>query len=294
VNKLDRTRLLAILVIFFSIIYFYLNIFYPIIIPSFLRIGVTRKPINILLLGTDITFNYMTNKPMPNVDGRTDTIVLAHIDPIKSELNLLSVPRDTLVSIPKYGWQKINAAHVFGGNELTKSILTDLTGQKIDYFIEVKPTAVSRLVDLLGGVTLYVEKDMRYVDRAQNLNINLKQGWQKLSGAKAHEYIRFRHDPFGDIGRVGRTQKFLSAATAELGRPRNIVKAPFAVNAALQEIKTDLPITEIFRLLNWMRMLAAGAVHTTTVSGEVSSAAGVGSVWQVDKRGLQKNIEEFF
>lgn len=290
-NRIEFTRITAILVIIFGVVYFYLNILSPRLIPPSLRIGITRKPTNILILGTDITFDAVTHKAMPKVNGRADTILLAHINPVRSEINLLSIPRDTCVRIPEYGLKKINAANAYGGTPLIKQTVSEFLRQKIDYYVEVKPTAVTRFVDLLGGVTLDVEKDMRYTDHAQNLKINLKKGMQKLNGKQAHDYIRYRNDFQGDIGRVERQQKFLRALVSSLTRPTNIFKAPFALRSAFQEIQTDLTPSQIIRLLNFTRM---ATVRSRMLSGEVSYIEKVGSVWVPDKAALEETLKDYF
>ncbi len=292
--RLDLIRITAVLVVILSIAYFYLNIFSPRSIPKSLRVGILRKPLNILILGTDITYDAVTLKPMPDREGRADTILLAHVDPIRYRINLLSIPRDTLVNIPNYGKQKINFANAWGGKSLTRQIIADLTQQKIDYFMEIKPSAITRLVDLLGGVTLFVEQDMRYVDRSQNLNINLKKGRQNLSGKQAHDYIRYRDNIRGDIVRIEHQQNFLKATARELTKPSNVLKAPFAVYGALQEIETDMPLSKIIRLLNLTRMFSVEDVQTVMVPGDVTTEAEVGSVWIADESALKETIEEYF
>jgi polyisoprenyl-teichoic acid--peptidoglycan teichoic acid transferase len=293
-RKIDLTRIVAVIVIVLAVIYFYLNIFSPTTIPDFLRIGVLREPINILMIGTDITYDAVTLKPMPNRKSRADTIVLIHIDPINFRASALSIPRDTLVDIPDYGKQKINFANAWGGRSMVKQIVSDMTGQKIDYFIEIKPTAVTKLIDLLGGVTVYVDVNMRYQDRAQGLNIDLKKGWQKLSGKQAHDYIRYRDNYRGDIVRIEHQQNFLKATAKELTKPTNIIKAPFAVLTALQEIKTNLPFSKILRLLNLARMFPMENIQTVMAPGDVTMEAQVGSVWIVDDLAMQSAIKNLF
>jgi LCP family protein required for cell wall assembly len=290
-KRIDLVRAAAVVAVIYAVVYFYLNILSPRLIPPSLRIGIIRKPTNILILGTDITFDAVTHKPLPKVNGRADTILLAHVDPIRSKINILSIPRDTCVSIPKYGLKKINAANAYGGIPLIKQTVSEFLRQKIDYYIKVKPTAVTKLVDILGGVTLDVEKNMRYTDRAQKLNISLKKGRQKLSGKQAHDYIRYRNDFQGDIGRVERQQKFLREVVKSLTKPTNIFKAPFAIRSAFQEIQTDLPPSQLIRLLNFTRM---AAVRSSMLSGEVSYIEKVGSVWLPNKAALEKTLEDYF
>lgn len=293
-SKINFARILAVFIILIAIAYFYINIFSPASIPKTFRIGLLRRPVNILVIGTDITYDRETLKPMPNRKGRADTILLAHIDPIKERISILSIPRDTLVDIPSYGKQKINFANAWGGLKLTKQIITEMTGKKIDYFVEVKPTAVIKLIDALGGVTLYVEVNMRYRDRAQGLNIDLKKGWQKLSGRQAHDYIRYRDNFRGDIVRIEHQQNFMKAVVKEMIKPSKVLRAPQALYTAMQEIKTDLPISKIIRLLNMSRMMALDDIYTVTIPGDVTMEAGVGSVWIPDQVAFEKELNQYF
>ncbi|MFH1386223.1 MAG: LCP family protein [bacterium] len=293
-RKLDLIRLLAILTIICGIIYFYVNIFQPRLIPNIFRIGVINTPINILIVGTDLNFDAETGKRLVNTVGRTDSILLARIDPIRYKINLLSIPRDSFVPIPGHREQKINAANVFGGIKLLKETIKDLTGKEIDYYIEIDPYAVIKLVDLIGGVDYYVEKDMYYVDNAQNLHINLKQGWHKLSGKEAQDYMRFRHDMSGDIGRIDRQQRFLQAIFLDFAKPNNIIKAPVAIGLAAKQVSTDLPLTKIIRLANFVRMLSPTDIHSFTAVGSPEESSQAGSILRLDQKELAKIVREVF
>jgi LCP family protein required for cell wall assembly len=293
-KKIDLVRICAIIVTFAGIIYFYPNIFSPQLLPKSLRIGVLRKPLNVLILGTDITYDRETRLPMPERQGRADTILLAHLDPIGSRVSVLSIPRDTYLEIPGYGMMKINVAHAYEGAPLVKRTVENFTGLRIDHYLKIRPTAVTKLVDQLGGLTLDVEEDMQYVDRAQGLMINLKKGKQKLSGKEAHDYIRYRDNLRGDIARIARQQKFLKALFLSLVNPANVFKAPFAVQACLQEIETDLALSQTLRILNWSRMLEINKVSTVMAPGDVSYIRGAGSVWMVDEAALAEEIKQLF
>ena len=290
-SKVDQTRILAVLVIILSILYFYLNLFSPHTLPNFLRVGSVRRPINLLIFGTDLNYDSETGKPIAGMVGRTDTLILAHLDPARGQINLLSIPRDTLVTIPGYGMAKINAANVYGGKELEIETVRIFTHKPIDYYIGIDIGSFIRLVDMLGGVNLYVEKNMRYIDRAQKLNIDLTMGWQKLSGEKAHEYIRFRHDAEGDIGRIQRQQNFLRALLITLIRPSNLLKSPYAIWFTLKDIKTNLAPTLAIRIFNFARM---SRVKAFSVAGESTMVDGVGSVWIPDKQEMKKILDEYF
>jgi polyisoprenyl-teichoic acid--peptidoglycan teichoic acid transferase len=293
-TKLDRYRLLALITVFGGIVYFYVNLFLPHYIPRIFRIGVTRQPTTILLVGTDLNFSAGSSQALLGSDGRTDTILLLRIDPVTYRVNALSLPRDSFVNVPGYGYQKINAAHVFGGIALTERTIEELTGKHIDHYLELNPYGVIRLIDLLGGIKIYVEKDMYYVDNAQHLNINLKQGWQKLSGLQAQDYLRFRHDAAGDLGRIERQQKLLRALLLTLARPANIIKAPVALRIALESIKTDLSFANIIRLANFARLLAPDEIHTFTPSAESGTSTYAGSILYLDRASLDEILKDRF
>jgi LCP family protein required for cell wall assembly len=293
-KKVDYYRILAILIVICGIIYFYCNIFAPKLIPKTLRIGTLRRPTNILVVGTDLNFDIVTRKQLKEMDGRTDSILLLHFDPVRYKLSALSIPRDSFVMIPGYGMQKINAANVYGGIGLTEQTISNLTGLHIDGYISIDPSAVVKLVDLIGGVTLYVEKDLYYTDRAQKLYINLKQGWRRLSGIEAQGYIRFRHDATGDIGRIERQQKFMQTLFQSFASPSNLLRAPLAIDIAMQNIKTDLPLSQLIRLTNFARMLSMDELKSFTAPGEVGESSYAGSIVNLNKPELDKIIRDYF
>lgn len=293
-KKIDRYRLLAVATIFFGVLYFYANLFIPKIIPRTFRIGTIRIPATILILGTDVNFDVNTGEPIEKSNSRTDSILLLRADPVHYKMNVLSIPRDSFVPIPGHGVNKINAANVFGGIELAKTTVANLAGKNIDYFIEINPYGIVKLVDLLGGVKLFVEKDMYYIDHAQNLHINLKKGHHRLSGKEAQDYIRFRHDATGDIGRMERQQKFLQALFLSLARPANIMKAPLIIDIANKYIKTDLPLLKIIRLSNFVRMLSLRDIRTFTPSAESGTSDYAGSILLLNKYELEKILNAYF
>lgn len=293
-NSIDLIRVLAIFTIVCGMLYFYANIFIPRLVPKVLRIGSIRRPTTLLILGTDLNFSAETGEPLPEMNGRTDTILLMRIDPVNYRSFLLSIPRDSFVDIPGYGYQKINAANVFGGVDLLKKTLKNLTGLDIDYYIKVNPYAAVKLVDLLGGVDIYVDNDMYYVDRAQKLKINLKKGWHHLSGREAEGFIRFRHDTFGDIGRTRRQQRFLETVFRSFTRPDNLLKAPLAFYIAKRYIQTDLPFLKTIRMVNFARALSFSDIQTLTASGEDGTSDYAGSIWLLDRPGLARIIKDHF
>lgn len=192
---------------------------------------------NILLLGVD------SNGADSDlwVGTRTDTIILMNIDPRTKTVNAISIPRDSKVFLPEgMGTQKINAAHAIGGIKMTIKTIEDTLGVKIDRYIMFHDDGVRAIVKALGGVDIYVEKNMKYDDFAGKLHINISKGKHHLTDKDVVEYLRFRHDAMGDIGRTKRQQWFLRGLLADLKKPETIVKIPKLVSVAHKYVKTDM------------------------------------------------------
>ena len=209
--------------------------------PEFaLPFGPRRQ--NILLLGVD------SNGADSDlwVGTRTDTMILLNIDPRTKTVNAISIPRDSKVYLPKgMGIQKINAAHAIGGVEMTIKTVEDTLGIHIDKYIMFHDEGVRAIVQALGGVDIYVEKNMHYNDNAGHLHINFTKGKHHLTEKDVVEYLRFRHDALGDIGRTQRQQWFLRGLLADLQKPETIVKIPQIVSVANKYVKTDMSAYEM-------------------------------------------------
>ncbi|NQU16482.1 MAG: LCP family protein [Candidatus Saganbacteria bacterium] len=263
-HKIDLLRIIVIFFIIAWILFFYINLLTPSRLPPMLRFGILDKPLNVLILGTDLYFDAETRKTKP---GRTDSMLLLRYSPKKQKFIFVSIPRDSYVNISGHGMNKINSAFVMGGIPLVKNTLEDLTGKEIDRYIILNTTLLIKIVDLLGGVDLYVDKDMKYSDRAQNLHIDLKKGSQKLNGKQVNQFIRYRLDPMGDITRVKRQQQFLKALLKKMARPVQIIKAPLILNLLKENIQTDLSIKEIILLLNSARMMGKDDIQSFMLPG---------------------------
>ncbi|OGC06827.1 hypothetical protein A2526_01885 [candidate division WOR-1 bacterium RIFOXYD2_FULL_36_8] len=292
-NKIDFLRLLALLILVLGIIYFHINIFLPSKIPFLFKLGVIDHPLNILVLGTDITFIAETGKADLTVNGRSDSILLIHYDPAKSKASIVSIPRDSYVNIPGYGYNKINASFALGGTKLTKETVEKMTNAKIDKFILINTKGIIKLVDILGGIWVDVEKDLYYTDKAQNLYINLKKGYQKLSGEEVNEYIRFRHDAIGDIGRIQRQQNFLRALAKQIMNPISTIKAPFIIEVIRNNVKSDLSLQEFILLINSFRTIPYENISTHMIHGEPANN-WAGSVLMLKQEEINKIIQENF
>jgi LCP family protein required for cell wall assembly len=172
----------------------------------------------ILILGSDRRFvDIKQHNP-----ARSDTILLVRLDPGKPATTVLSIPRDLMVDIPGFGRDKINAAYADGGPRLTVETIRNLFHFPINHVINVNFGGFRRAVDKLGCV--YVDIDRRYFNNnnppagggGNYATINIQPGYQKLCGADALDYVRFRHLDT-DFVRAARQQDFLRQAKDQLG-----------------------------------------------------------------------------
>lgn len=254
------------------------------------------RRINILIMGSDYNYSYgkRIDDKVSGVRSRTDTIMVASLDPTTQELSILSIPRDTRALLTGYHYDKINAAMTYGGVDLVKSTVSDLVGIPIDYYMALKVDGLVNTIDILGGIRIYVEKDMYYVDETAHLGINIHKGWKEsMNGEQAHQYIRFRKDELGDIGRVQRQQKFIRAALDKLLQPQTLLKLPTLLKHLNENIETDLPSEVILQLANFGRSMDRDKVRMVMLPGTFSTISGI-SYWEPNLYELRKVINQMF
>lgn len=215
-------------------------------------------------------------------EGNSDTILLAHLDIDQRTATLVSIPRDTWVSIPGHGHGKINEAMGDGGPTLSAGVVSTLLGGvPIDATLAVQPQDAKQLVDAMGGLNVNVERDMDYDDNNGNLHIHLKKGEQYLTGGQVVEYVRFRHDAEADWGRVRRQQQVLRDLCDQMGRPEHWVKVPKLLALARKDVKTTLNDGQLAALLEIYRNVPQDNIRSFTLPGR-PSWVGDASVVQID------------
>ncbi|KGQ21413.2 LCP family protein [Thermus filiformis] len=209
------------------------------------------RPLNLLVLGVSPEYSGYHKRAPERFRGLTDTLLLVRLDPGANRVVVVSIPRDVWVNLPGHGWHKINAANPLGGPELSVRAVEALTGVRVDGYVMVSLEALRRAVDALGGVRLCVERPMHYTDRAAGLRIDLEPGCQRLDGAQAEAYLRFRKDALGDIGRIQRQQAFFQALKEQILSPWGLLRLPQAVAQAEPYVRTDLDRETIGRVLGF-------------------------------------------
>jgi LCP family protein required for cell wall assembly len=239
------------------------------------------RPLNILVLGTKIlTSEAIEPSPVTETgyhtlvnsfEGLSDTMLLLRFDPNGDRLTVLSLPRDTQTEIEGYGVRKINEANLHGGAALTAQTVSNLLeGVPIDRYVRINIQGIEKLIDALGGVTVYVPKDMKYTDFSQHLYINLKAGKQHLDGEKAVQFLRFRHDTYGDIGRVQRQQMLIRSVVEQALKPQTILKMPEILSVIKAHIDTNLTAEELVAMAGFAGQTPRQNVQMLMLPGNFS------------------------
>ena len=254
------------------------------LVGSDTREGLTREQRKLLRVGSTKTA----------AGSRSDTMLIVHISKDRDKATIISIPRDSLVTIPEHVSTldktkmvpprpgKINAAFAFGGAPLLIQTLEDETGVRIDHYIEIGFAGFAGMVDALGGVEICTKKDID--DPGSHLV--LPAGVHTLNGVESLKYVRTRDfDGMGDLGRMQRQQQFMSAVLRKLtstGVLLNPVKLLNFFNAAIATVKTDsqLDKSDLLTLAKQLKNLSSSNVRTLTIPLGNSNARvdGVGSV----------------
>lgn len=244
---------------------------------------------NVLLLGVDVSDN--PDKPFENT--RSDSIYLISIAPHAKNINVISIPRDSKVFIHSRALpDKINHAFFYGGIDTSVKTIEQTLGVKIDHYIVISNQALIEFIDKIGGVDVFVEKNMHYNDSTANLHINLQKGVQHLDGKQSEGYLRYRKDALGDIGRIRRQQWFLNALAAKLKDPSVIMKVPEALKSSMKFIQTDFSFYELAQYAALAKSTDPSQIKVATLPGEPSQR-GVVSYWILDPQKTQDLVDSF-
>ncbi|MGD2027249.1 MAG: LCP family protein [Anaerolineales bacterium] len=211
--------------------------------------------INVLVLGLDYRDWEQDGGP-----ARSDTMVLATIDPVGKTASLLSIPRDLWVNVPGFGQNKINAAYFLGesnrlpggGPELAAKTVEEFLGIEVHYWAQVDFTAFVQFVDYIGGVKLTVDQPIKLEFIGTSDEKYLQPGRQTLDGAYALAYARNRSEGDGDFSRAQRTQQVILAIRNQFVR-KDVQRLMFSNPKGIwdifsQNIQTNIPFLDAFSL----------------------------------------------
>ena len=237
------------------------------IVGSDTREGLSRAEIKRLKVGgTDVA-----------AGKRSDTMLLVHISKKRDKAAIISVPRDSYAKIPEHQnsqgkvipatYSKINSAFNWGGAPLLIQTFEEMSGLRIDHYVEINFVGFVRMVDALGGVEFCTKRD---IDDPKS-HLVLPAGRHILDGVDSLKYVRTRQfDGLGDLGRMKRQQEFAGAMlrkATSAGVLLNPVKMVDFISSALDSVVTDEGLSQgdLLTLGKQLRNLSASNVRTLTI-----------------------------
>ena len=225
-------------------------------------------------------------------DGNTDTLMVVSYDTKEQDINIMSIPRDTMIN-EKWDIKKINSIYSRTGNSIDSlaNRIQKLIGFKPDFYVKVELEMFVELVDLVEGVEFDVPQDMNYDDPWQDLHIHLKKGVQTLNGKDAMGLVRFRRYSEGDIQRVEVQQNFIKALIKECLSIKHWGKIKAYIDLAMKNVETDLDSGSVVWFaanvlgLNGTPALNMNDVYTCTLPGDYW-----GTAWSRDTHQEQSYV----
>jgi len=238
------------------------------------------EPVNILLLGSD---------SRGEKNARSDTIIFLRYDPEKERAYLVSIPRDSRVYIPGYGNRKINAATALGGPNLMVKTVKKLTKMDVHHYVLIDFSGFKNLVDALGGIRIYVATAIHNNSRLYRMHF--AKGWHDMNGTQALNYVRFRHDARGDLGRIERQQSFFKALSNKLFSFGGLSRAPYLISVFAENVQTDMGGAELLSYARRIKGLEDKNVMMTTAPGKPQYMYGASYVI-LDEEGTEKLFKD--
>ncbi len=233
------------------------------------------------------------------IGASTDTILVGKLDTKEATLNVVSIPRDTLVNV-SWGIKKINTVMVYeeGDPQGFKNELGSILGFSVDCYAFVDIRAVEQLVDAIGGVYYNVPRNMEYDDPTQDLHIHIPAGYQWLGGKEAVQVLRYRvgNDntgyPNGDLGRINTQHDFLMSIASQMLSIGNIPNLGKVTEIFEENVTTDLDANNIAFFVREFLKLDEENITFATLPGEGIGIRG-GSYYEIDLPAWIEMINEY-
>jgi polyisoprenyl-teichoic acid--peptidoglycan teichoic acid transferase len=224
---------------------------------------VVMKPFNLMILGVD--------GRKGERKFRSDTMMLAAINPKKKKVALVSIPRDTLAKIPGHREDKFNHSMFYGGPSLVKKTMEDFFGIQVNRYVTLDFDGFVKLINALGGIEVDVNRRMKYHDPTDGTKIDLKPGPQILSGKQALDYARFRKSEVGrdatDFERMERQRDVIRSISNKAVTFSSAFKIFRMMDILGEHVKTDLSEDEIHQLIRLFKDVPASSISSVEMKG---------------------------
>lgn len=224
------------------------------------------RPFSVLILGLD------------EEDGvsRSDTIIVATINPEEGSTKMVSIPRDTVIEMPDtYQQEKINAVYSRSHGDVTAliDVVEDYLQIPISFYTSLDFDGMVEFVDAVGGITVDSDLEFTVQDSEENMDaIEIEEGIQELDGEHALGYARMRkQDPRGDWGRQERQREVIESIIDELTSLQSIANFNPILDAIAPNLETNLNGNQIMTIAsNYSH--AANSIESLTLTGEADYA----------------------
>lgn len=229
------------------------------------------EPFYMLLMGTDKSEDRDASGEFGD-SYRSDSMMLARIDPQQKKVTLVSIERDTLVDIDGYGINKINAAYALGGPSLAVKTVSEFAGVPISHYAEINFDGFKAVVDALGGVDVNVSIDINDPEAGGSLSA----GEQTINGDQALILCRSRH-AYEDAGYGGgdyyraANQRMVLGAIAKKLLASDPATMASTITALCDYITTDMSVSDIAAVANSMRGMDPSTDIYSTMNPTTSS-----------------------
>ena len=244
--------------------------------------GDDKEPVltdkNILIIGSD---KHKIN---------ADVIMLVHLDAEAKSVDIISVLRDTGITVNGRTY-KINASLQLGGEDFVVEKVEGLLGVEIDNYVFLNYEGFREVIDAIDGVDFYVPQDMYYVDPEQDLYINLKEGQQHLNGDKAEQLVRFRQYPMGDVQRTQVQRDFVTAIYQQKLNS-GLLKNKSLVPAVMKFVDTDISLDDAIDYVNFVKDFNPDSIHAHVMPHIIQEGSPYVKPNKAEINALFEEIEE--
>ena len=231
----------------------------------------TRSSFTQIFASKDLLFLGVDEREDSNdFKGRTDTIIIFHTGISGGKDTLVSIPRDTRVYLEDYGWNKINAAYVYGGTEMLKSEIHELTDIDIDKVMLINFDGFKKIIDILGGVEIVVDEPLH--DPLSGADF--EPGTYLMDGDQALAFARTRATAKADLDRMDRQQYLLNELLKQKATFSIITKIPQLIGVFNSETRSDFSVWD-FCSVSFVLLFSNKDINRITIPTSPSNIDGI-------------------
>lgn len=270
--------------IFFGIA-FVISVLFTVINKLTLNIVLGRR-VNGIIIGTD-EVDYAKH---------SDVIIFLSYNPKTRFLDIISIPRDTKISVKGVAIGKITQLYAYtykntkshkASADSVRNKIQEILGVDIPYYAQIDYSGFRNFIDVIGGLKIKVNYPMDYDDNWGKLHIHFSTGVHFLDGQKALEYIRYRKGDRGDLDRILRQQSFMREIMNRVKRPNVIIGFPKIAKILYRNIHTNISIWDILTVVYELKDFKISNIRLQSLPGRPSTRGS----WFPDPGAIQKSID---